>query len=92
MFYKAVVKPGGKPAVFVPPPEEHMLHLSQAALPHDVPPGTRASLMVTPGRDEEAVVLCTLCAGGLDTVPLDQFFSHYTEFTVAGGAPIHITG
>jgi hypothetical protein len=48
--------------------------------------------MVQPGGGEEPVVLCTLCAGGLDTVPLDQFFSHYTEFTVKGGAPIHVTG
>jgi hypothetical protein len=91
MFYRAAVAPG-KPAVFVPPPEEHMLHLSQAALPHDVPEGTRVSLMVRHGDDDVPALLCTLCAGRLDTVALDQFFSHYCEFTVAGNATIHLSG
>lgn len=91
MFYRAVVAPK-KPAVFVPPPEEHMLHLSQAALPHDVKEGTRASLLVRFDPNEEPAVLCTLCAGRLDTVALDQFFSHYCEFSVAGNATIHLSG
>lgn len=91
MFYRAAVKPG-RPAPFVPPPEEHMLHLSQAALAHDVPEGTRASLLVKTGPEEAPALLCTLCAGRLDTVCLDQFFSHYAEFSVAGGATIHISG
>lgn len=127
MFYRAVARPG-KPAVFVPPPDEHFLHLSQArgapapaarcripdrpnahdhtptrphahgptraqaALAHDVPEGTRASLLVRFDPEEEPALLCTLTAGRLDTVALDQFLAHYAEFTVAGGAAIHLSG
>lgn len=69
-----------------------MLHLSQACLAHDVPEGKRASLLVRFDENEEPAVLCTLCAGRQDTVPLDQFFSHYCEFSVAGGATIHLSG
>lgn len=90
MFYSGVVAPG-KPAVYVPPPSEHMLHLSQAALPHDAPVGTRVSLLVRLG-DEPPAVLCTLCAGRQDTIPLDQFLSGYAEFTVAGNATVHLSG
>lgn len=69
-----------------------MLHLSQACLPHDAPEGTRASLLVRFEEGEEPAVLCTLCAGRLDTVALDQFVTHYAEFTVAGNATIHLSG
>jgi hypothetical protein len=91
MFYSAIVRPG-KAAAYVPPPEEHMLHLSQACLAHDVPEGTRVSLLVKSDRGEEAALLCTLCAGRQDTVPLDQYLAHYAEFSVAGGAAVHLSG
>jgi hypothetical protein len=91
MFYSATVAPN-KPAVYVPPPEEHMLHLSQACLAHDVREGTRVSLLARVGPGEEPALLCTLTAGRLDTVALDQFFAHYVEFTVAGNATVHLSG
>jgi FK506-binding nuclear protein len=90
MFYGAVVKPG-KPTVFVPPPEEHALHLSQAALAASVKDGTRVSLLAKVGT-EDPIIICTLCAGRSDTVALDQFFSEYTELTVEGKTEVHISG
>lgn len=90
MFYGAVVKPD-KGTVYVPPPEEYILHLSQAALPATVKEGTRASVLVQIA-DEDPIVVCTLCAGRLDTVPLDQYISEYAEFTVSGKAEVHLTG
>ena len=76
-FYGAVVKPG-KPAPFVPPPEEWALHLSQASLPASVKEGKRVSLLV---KDQEGhqFILCTLKAGTTDSVPLDLFFNEYAE-------------
>ena len=44
-FWQAVVK-GGKPTAFVPPPENWILHLSQACLPATVPEGARCSVQV----------------------------------------------
>lgn len=41
---------------------------------------------------DERFVLCTLKAGVQDTVPLDLFFSEYTEFMVEGTEEVHISG
>lgn len=80
MFYGAVIAPG-KPTAYVPPPEDWNLHLSQAALSADVPDGTRVSLLAKL-REEEPVIIATLTAGKLDSVPLDLFFEEYVEFSV----------
>jgi len=71
MFYGAVVKPG-RDTPLVPHADGFALHLSQASLAADVKVGTRASLLVKLGDNEESVVLCTLSAGTQDTVLLDQ--------------------
>jgi hypothetical protein len=75
VFFGTVVRPGGKPTPLVPHADGFVLHLSQAALAADAAPAARASLLVHVGGEREPVVLCTLCAGSQDTVPLDQFVS-----------------
>lgn len=89
MFYGAVIAPG-KSTAYVPPPEDWNLHLSQAALPVDAKDGSRVSLSAKM-RDEEPVIIATLTAGRLDSVPLDLFFEEYVEFSVqvGGAAPGH---
>lgn len=57
-FYGAVVRPT-QATPFVPPPEDWVLHLSQAALAADVPEGKRVSLLVK-HADEEPTIICTL--------------------------------
>ena len=98
MFYHEVVAPG-KPVPFVPPPQDVMLHLSQACLAHDAPEGARVSLLARLDADEQPAVVCTLTAGRQDNAPLDLFLSHYAEFSVAGrgganGQPpaVHLSG
>lgn len=68
MFSATVVNPG-KTSPLVPHPEGFALHLSQASLSASVKEKTRVSLMIKVA-DEEPVILCTLCAGVNDTVPL----------------------
>lgn len=88
LFYGVIVKPGGKPTVFAPPPEPWALHLSQAALPPSAKEGTRTALKVQLGPNEEPVILCTLTAGRLDTIALDQFITQYAEFVIEGPSPV----
>lgn len=75
------MKPG-KAHPLVPHSEGFALHLSQASLAPDVKAGTRAAVLVKLGPKEQAVVLCTLCAGSQDTVLLDQFFTEYAELSI----------
>jgi FK506-binding nuclear protein len=91
MFFGAVVKPG-RNYPLVPHAEGFALHLSQASLAADVKNGTRASVLVKLGHEDDAVVLCTLCAGTQDTVLLDQFMTEYAELSIQGSVPVHITG
>ncbi len=94
-FWGAVVKATGKPAVFVPPAEGWLLHLSTAALPATVPEGKRVSLQLKDGaEDPHPIVLATLTAGRLDTVALDLFLDRYAEFSLVGfpNAELHLTG
>ncbi len=67
-FYGSVLKPG-KTVPYVPPPEEWVLHLSQASLPATVAVGKRVSLLVN-HKDETPVIIATLTAGHQDSVPL----------------------
>jgi hypothetical protein len=67
-FWSCVLKPGGKPQPYVPPPEGLVLHLSQAALPATVQEGQRVSVVLRQGSDDaDGVVVCTLRAGA--TIP-----------------------
>lgn len=92
MFFGAVIKPGKKPSPIVPHADGYTLHLSQASLSAVVPAKSRVSLLVHVQGEKEPVVLCTLCAGVQDTVPLDQFLAEYAELSVLGDAPVHVTG
>jgi hypothetical protein len=83
-FFGAIVKPG-KATPLVPHPEDYNLHLSQACLSAATPKGQRVSLLVHHEGDEP-VVVATLSAGTLDSIPLDLFFSEYVEFTLQVGA------
>lgn len=81
-FFGAVVKPG-KPTPQVPHPDDGFnLHLSQACLLATTPKGKRVSLLVN-HEGEPPIVIATLVAGQVDSVPLDLFFSEYVEWTLA---------
>lgn len=93
-FVGIVVKPG-KAGVFVPPPENWNLHLSQASLPATVKENTRVSVLAKANSEDDGVIICTLNAGKADSVPLDLFFDHYAEFTLLGasaGVEVHLSG
>uniref|UniRef100_A0A7S0WTS9 FK506-binding protein n=1 Tax=Chlamydomonas leiostraca TaxID=1034604 RepID=A0A7S0WTS9_9CHLO len=93
-FWGLVVKPG-KDNAYVPPPENHNLHLSQAALPASIKDNTRVSVLAKRGADDEGVIICTLKAGTQDSVPLDLFFDRYAEFHIVGpqtGVEVHLSG
>ena len=94
-FWGAEVKPG-KVTPFVPPPEASKLHLSQACLA--VAAGgaknggaARAALRVKVG-DGEPLLLAVLREGGTECLGLDLLFDQYAEFSVEGGAAVHLTG
>ncbi|KAL4449050.1 hypothetical protein ABPG77_007767 [Micractinium sp. CCAP 211/92] len=95
-FWGCEVKPGGKPTPFVPPPMDDghspRLHLSQACLSTKAKPGTKAALRVRVSEEGEPLLVCVLREGGTESVGLDLIFDQYTEFSVEGGAPIHLTG
>ncbi|KAL4422597.1 hypothetical protein ABPG75_008794 [Micractinium tetrahymenae] len=95
-FWGCEVKPGSKPTPFVPPPTEGghapRLHLSQACLSTKAKPGTKAALRVRVSEEGEPLLVCVLREGGTESAGLDLIFDQYTEFSVEGGAPIHLTG
>ncbi|KAI3430351.1 hypothetical protein D9Q98_004946 [Chlorella vulgaris] len=90
-FWGCEIKPG-KAMPFVPPPEAAKLHLSQACLSNKAKPGTKASLKVRVSDEGEQLLVCSLREGGTESIGLDLIFDQYTEFTVEGGAAIHLTG
>ncbi|PRW20488.1 peptidyl-prolyl cis-trans isomerase FKBP53 [Chlorella sorokiniana] len=90
-FWGCEVKPG-KATPFVPPPEASKLHLSQACLSTKAKPGSKAALKVKVGDEGQPLLVCSLREGATESVPLDLIFDQYTEFSVEGAAPIHLTG
>ena len=48
--------------------------------------------MVKSGDEDQAFAVCSLREGGTESVAVDLALEEYSEFTVVGDAPIHLTG
>ena len=64
----------------------------QACLHPSAKAGDRAVLLVKSGDAGAPLAVCSLRQGGTECVGLDLIFDSYTEFTVQGKAPVHLTG
>jgi FK506-binding nuclear protein len=89
-FWGCQIKPN-KEAAFVPPPEASKLHISQACLAPDAPRGARAVVLLRVG-DADPLAVCSLREGAAENCNLDLILDQYTEFSVQGGAAVHLTG
>jgi FK506-binding nuclear protein len=94
MFYGCIINPSGDPSAYVPPPDEDMLlHVSTACLdPSVAKKGSKATLMVKSGDEEVAYAVCSLREGGTESMSLDLALEEYSEFSVVGNCPVHVTG
>lgn len=91
-FWGCAVKPG-KEAPFVPSPDtDEKLHVSQVCLAPGAAKGARATLLLRVGDAEEPLAVAALREGASESAALDLVLDHYTEFSVAGTATVHITG
>jgi len=65
--------------------------LPQATLAMDAAAGQRVGLSAKVG-DGPAVLLCSLREGGQESCNLDIVLDSYSEFSVTGGAAVHLAG
>ena len=70
---------------------EPLSDLPQATLALDAAAGQRVGLSARVG-DGPAVLLCSLREGGQESCNLDIVLDSYSEFSVTGGAAVHLAG
>ncbi|KAK9864648.1 hypothetical protein WJX84_000910 [Apatococcus fuscideae] len=90
-FWGIAVKPG-KMAPYVPPPECSRLHLSQVCLDDSEVKGEAKAVLSCKSQDDQEYRLCSLRAPINESASMDLVFDGYTEFSVKGTAPVHLTG
>ncbi|RMZ56258.1 hypothetical protein APUTEX25_002448 [Auxenochlorella protothecoides] len=90
-FWGCVVEAGCSHTFDPPSHSFSKLHLSQAALPTDAKPNSKATLEVKT-RDSLARAVVTLRAGKVEHASIDLVIDEQVVFSAVGDADIHLTG